>query len=69
MKTNTPDLPDPRQLEIWKEMTKEKKMEVFLAILRQARQMKRSCLRQQFPEDGEEEINRKLAKIFLHART
>ena len=47
----------------------EKKLEVFQAIMRQARRMKRSCLRQQFPEAGEEEIDRKIAKIFLNART
>ena len=63
------DLPDARQLAIWKEMTMEKKLEVFQAIMRQARQMKRSCLRQQFPDASEEEIDRKLARIFLYART
>jgi hypothetical protein len=46
-----------------------KKLEVFQAIMRQARQMKRSCLKQQFPDAGEEEIDRKLARIFLYART
>ena len=50
-------------------MTREKKLEVFQAIMRQARQMKRSCLRQQFPDAGEDEIDRKLARIFLYART
>jgi hypothetical protein len=69
MNSGTLDLPDDRQLAIWKEMTMEKKLEVFQAIMRQARRMKRSCLRQQFPEAGEEEIDRKIAKIFLNART
>jgi len=65
----TLDLPDDRQLAIWKEMTREKKLELFQAIMRQARQMKRSCLKQQFPDAGEEEIDRKLARNFLYART
>lgn len=69
MNAGTLDLPDDRQLAIWKEMTREKKLEVFQAIMRQARQMKRSCLRQQFPDAGEDEIDRKLARIFLYART
>jgi hypothetical protein len=69
MNAGTLDLPDDRQLAIWKEMTREKKLEVFQAIMRQARQMKRSCLRQQFPDACEEEIDRKLARIFLYART
>ena len=63
------DLPDARQLAIWKEMTREKKLELFQAIMRQARQMKRSCLNLQFPDAGEDEIDRKLARIFLYART
>jgi hypothetical protein len=50
-------------------MTKEKKLEVFQAIMWQARQMKRSCLRQKFPDAGEDEIDRKLARIFLYSRT
>jgi hypothetical protein len=65
----TLDLPDDRQLAIWKEMTREKKLELFQAIMRQARQMKRSCLRQQFPDAGGDEIDRKLARIFLYSRT
>jgi hypothetical protein len=69
MNSGALDLPDDRQLAIWKEMTREKKLEVFQAIMRQARQMKRSCLRQQFPDAGEDEIDRKLARIFLYART
>jgi hypothetical protein len=69
MNAGTLDLPDDRQLAIWKEMTREKKLELFQAIMRQARQMKRSCLKQQFPDAGEEEIDRKLARIFLYART
>lgn len=69
MNSGALDLPDDRQLAIWKEMTREKKLEVFQAIMRQARRMKRSCLRQQFPDAGEDEIDRKLARIFLYART
>jgi hypothetical protein len=67
--TRTWDFPDPRQLEIWKNMTKESKLELFLTIMRQARQMKRTCLAQQFPHESVEEIDQRLAKIFLHART
>lgn len=63
------DQPDAQQIEIWKNMSYQEKYDVFCSIQRQAREMKRAALRQQFPEDSEEEINRKLVKIFLHART
>lgn len=50
-------------------MSSQEKYDVFCSLQRQAREMKRAALRQQFPQANEEEINRKLIKIFLHART
>ena len=63
------DLPDRRQIEIWKKMSFQQKYEVWQGIQKEARALKRAGLRQQFPNDTAEEINRKLAKAFVRART
>jgi hypothetical protein len=63
------DLPDPAQLEIWKKMSYAEKYEVFCSLQYQARDMKRSMFKHQFPELSEEEINQKVVEFFLYATT
>ena len=60
--------PDPKQTAIWKRMTLSKKYEILAATVRQARQFKRMGLRMKYPSDTPEEIETKLASIWLHAR-
>lgn len=62
-------MPDRRQLEIWKNMSYQQKYEVWQGMQNEARALKFAGLRYQFPDDSEEEINRKLAKAMLHARS
>jgi len=59
--------PDPKQTAIWKRMTLSKKYEILAATVRQARQFKRMGLRMKYPSDTPEEIETKLASIWLHA--
>ncbi len=61
-------LPDPKQTAIWKAMDLSEKYQLLAATIKQARELKRTGLRLRFPEDSSEEIETKLARIWLHAR-
>ncbi len=61
-------LPDSRQMAIWKKMNLTEKYALLAATIRQARELKRIGLRMKFPQDNQAEIERKLARLWLHAR-
>lgn len=60
---------DPRQTAIWKRMSLSEKYELLSATIRQARNFKRMGLRMKFPKDTPAEIETKLARVWLHARS
>jgi len=60
--------PDSKQIAIWKAMTLSEKYQLLAATIKQARELKRTGLRLQFPDDSAEKIEIKLARIWLHAR-
>jgi hypothetical protein len=61
-------LPTPQQVAIWKAMSYAEKYQLLAAAIIQARELKRAGLRIRFPQDGPEEIEAKLARVWLHAR-
>ena len=61
-------LPDPKQTAIWKAMTGTEKYHLFAATIRQARELKRMGIRLRRPEAAPEEVEKELARIWLHAR-
>lgn len=63
------DMPDPRQIEIYKKMTPEQKFNILCGLYRQARELKTAGLRMQHPDWTEEQIQDAVREIFLHART
>jgi len=62
------DLPSPLQTAAWKRMSLSEKYQLLAATIRQARELKRTGLRHRFPQASPEEIETKLARIWLHAR-
>lgn len=66
---STPSLPHPKQTAVWKSMDLSEKYRLFAATVRQAREFKRMGLRMKYPGDTPEEIERKLARIWLNARS
>ena len=61
-------LPDPKQTVIWKAMSGSEKYNLFAATVRQARELKRMGIRLCRPEASPEEVEKELARIWLHAR-
>ncbi len=61
-------LPSPKQTEIWKAMDYSEKYQLLAATIRQAREFTRAGLMLRFPQDTPEQIERKLARLWLHAR-
>ena len=61
-------LPSSQQTAIWKAMPLTEKVELFTAMIRQAREFKRMGIRMRYPEFSPEEVEQKLARIWLHAR-
>jgi hypothetical protein len=61
-------LPDPKQTAIWKAMTGTEKYNLLTTIIRQARALKRLGIRLKQPNASSEEIEKELARIWLHAR-
>ncbi len=59
----------PRQTAIWKRMSLSEKYELLAATIRQARNFKRMGLRMKYPDDTPAEIERKLAIVWLNARS
>lgn len=58
----------PTQTSIWKKMNSTEKYELLVATVRQARELKRMGIRLKNPEASPEEVEKALARIWLHAR-
>jgi hypothetical protein len=56
------------QTAIWKAMTPSQKYNLLAATVRQARELKRMGIRLRHPEASPEEVEKELARIWLHAR-
>ncbi len=61
-------LPDPKQTAIWKTMSGSEKYNLLAATIRQARELKRMGIRLHRPQASPAEIEKELARIWLHAR-
>ena len=61
-------MPDPKQTAIWKAMTGSEKYKLLAATVRQARELKRMGIRLRRPNASPEEVEKELARIWLHAR-
>ncbi len=58
-----------KQIEIYKSMTPEQKLNAALSLYYSARDLKIAGLKKQHPDMPEEEILQKVKEIFLYART
>jgi hypothetical protein len=56
------------QTAIWKAMTPSEKYNLLAATVRQARELKRMGIRLRHPKASPEDVEKKLAHIWLHAR-
>lgn len=63
------DRPDPRQLAIFRRMTIDQKLELIGRIREEAVGLKAAWLRQQHPDEGEEQIRKRLRAWLLYGRT
>ena len=61
-------LPDPKQTAIWKAMSGSEKYNLLAATVRQARELKRMGIRLRHPQASPGEVEKELARIWLHAR-
>jgi hypothetical protein len=61
-------MPAPTQTSIWKKMTPSEKYNLLAATVRQARELKRIGIRLRNPDASPEEVEKELARIWLHAR-
>ncbi len=59
----------PTQTAIWKRMSLAEKYNLVAATIRQARELKRMGIRMNHPTATSQEIEQKLARIWLHARS
>lgn len=50
-------------------MTGEEKLQLSIDLYWSARELKKAALREQYPELTDEELEKKLIKIFMYART
>ena len=62
------DLPSPMQTAAWQKMSPADKYQLLATTIRKARELKRAGLRHRFPQDTADQIESKLAHIWLHAR-
>jgi len=60
--------PDLKQTAIWKAMSGSEKYNLLAATIRQARELKRMGIRLRRPQASPAEIEKELARIWLHAR-
>lgn len=58
----------PTQASIWKAMTLSEKYNLLSATIRQARELKRIGIRLRKPNATPQEVEKELARIWLHAR-
>lgn len=56
------------QASIWKSMSLSEKYQLTASTIRQSRQLKRLGIKLSHPTATPEEIERKLARVWLHAR-
>jgi hypothetical protein len=61
-------MPAPTQTAIWKAMSPSEKYDLLAATVRQARELKRLGIRLRRPQASPEEVEKELARIWLHAR-
>ena len=61
-------MPAPTQASIWKAMSPSEKYHLLAATIRQARELKRVGIRLRRPDASPEEVEKELARIWLHAR-
>ena len=60
---------DPRQIEIWRQMSMQQKLDLIIRIHDEALELKGAWLRQQHPLDDEDTIRRRLRAWQLYGRT
>ena len=58
----------PTQASIWKAMSPSEKYNLLAATIRQARELKRIGIRMRKPTATPQEVEKELARIWLHAR-
>ncbi|MBC8128453.1 MAG: hypothetical protein H8M99_15030 [Gloeobacteraceae cyanobacterium ES-bin-144] len=61
-------MPDSKQTSIWKAMSGTEKYKLFASTVRQSRELKRMGIRLRRPEASAQEVEKELARIWLHAR-
>jgi len=59
----------PKQIEVYRRMTPTEKWRQSKALYFAARRRKAAFLRQRHPDWDEEQIEREVVRIFLHARS
>lgn len=59
----------PIQVEIYRKMSPQKKLEIAIQLNQSARKLKAAWLRQKHPDWSEEKIQETVKKIFLYAHT
>ena len=59
----------PEQIEIFRAMTGERRLQLAEQLYWSARKLKLAGLRAQHPDWTEEQLNAEVRRIFLHART
>jgi hypothetical protein len=65
----TDNQPGPEQIEIFRKMSGQRRLELSSQLYWSARKMKAAGLRSQHPDWSEEQIQAEVRQIFLHART
>jgi hypothetical protein len=58
----------PKQSAIWKAMSLTEKYNLLAATVRQSRELKRMGIRMRRPDATSEQVEKELARIWLHAR-
>ena len=59
----------PVQVEIYKKMSAQRKLEILDNLYRTARELKAIGIRRDYPEWTEEDVQNRLREIFLYAHT
>jgi hypothetical protein len=59
----------PEQIAVFRSMTGEQRLRLAEQLYWSARKLKAAALRSLHPEWSEEEVQREIRRIFLHART
>lgn len=61
--------PDPKQIEIYRNMTPEQRLAVAERLYWSAREWKASGVRMQHPEWSDKQVSEEVTRIFRNART